>query len=606
MSRPVPRIPRGGSKVQPAPGRPTARGRGALLLVFGLLTLLALRLVYVQGIDPTGQAAKAMDERLISQELVPERGSITDRSGNILAASVRRYDVVVDQRLVKDFEEWDRESRSTRTVRVDDRLRELAQALDMPEEDVRKASLGTRPYSVVKHSVTPEVRARVLELRVPGLLTEPVDRRTYPNGAVAGSVLGFVSQDGTPMEGLERSQDAVMTGTPGKRRFEVGADGIRIPHGLDEETPAVDGADLRLTLDKDSQWFAQELIAGLAAEHEAEWANAVVVDVRTGDILVMADSTTVDPAKPEDTPERFRTSTVVSSPYEPGSTGKALPVAAALDMGTVTPETPYTVPSSMEFDGQTIKDFSPHATYPMTVAGIYARSYNTGTVQVAETMSDEQRYEYMRSFGVGQPIDVGLPSPATSVLVPPGQWDGRQRLVTAFGQGYTQTTLHTAQMYQALANGGTMLPVRLIDATVDADGAEKRWDADREPHRVVSEQTSDEMLRLMETVVTQGTSKAAQIPGYRVGGKSSTAEAAGPTGRYDGYNFGFTAVAPLDDPRFVVSVSLHRPVSGGSKVTTQAAARLMEHMLRQANVPANGAAPYDYRVFVDDPQDRPW
>lgn len=583
------------------------RTRILLLLVFVLLGGLALRLVYVQGIDPTGQAAAAMDQRLTHQETLPQRGSILDRDGDVLAASVRRYDIVVDQRLVKDFNEWDREARETVLVDVDSRLASLAEVLGMSEEEVREATIGSRPYAVVRRSVTPEVRDAAMALNVPGLLSEAVDRRTYPNGSVAGSIIGFMGGDGTALEGLELSQDDVMTGTPGTRTFEVGADGIRIPNAPLEEVPAVDGADLRLTVDKDAQWFAQETLGALAAEYEAEWANAVVMDVKTGDVIVMADSTTVDPADPDATEGNFRTSTVMSTPYEPGSTGKALPIAAAVDAGKVTATDGFTVPSSQDFDGQTIRDFSPHPTFDMTVAGIYARSYNTGTVQIAEKITDEQRYEYMRSFGVGQPIDLGLPQQAGSVLVPPEQWDGRQRLTTAFGQGYTQTTLHTAQMYQALANGGVLIPARLIDATVDGDGAEKRWESSAEPHRVVSEETAAQMLRMMETVVTQGTSKAAAIPGYRVGGKSSTAEAASDTGKYDGYNFGFTAVAPLDDPRFVVSVSMHRPPSKqGSRDVSVAAATIMEYMLRQADVPATGAEPNDYRVFVDDPQDRPW
>ena len=607
IDRPASHLPRGGSTVGPAPGHPAVRTRILLLLVFVLLGGLALRLVYVQGIDPTGQAAAAMDQRLTHQETLPQRGSILDRDGDVLAASVRRYDIVVDQRLVKDFNEWDREARETVLVDVDSRLASLAEVLGMSEEEVREATIGSRPYAVVRRSVTPEVRDAAMALNVPGLLSEAVDRRTYPNGSVAGSIIGFMGGDGTALEGLELSQDDVMTGTPGTRTFEVGADGIRIPNAPLEEVPAVDGADLRLTVDKDAQWFAQETLGALAAEYDAEWANAVVMDVKTGDVIVMADSTTVDPADPDATEGNFRTSTVMSTPYEPGSTGKALPIAAAVDAGKVTATDGFTVPGSQDFDGQTIRDFSPHPTFDMTVAGIYARSYNTGTVQIAEKITDEQRYEYMRSFGVGQPIDLGLPQQAGSVLVPPEQWDGRQRLTTAFGQGYTQTTLHTAQMYQALANGGVLIPARLIDATVDGDGAEKRWESSAEPHRVVSEETAAQMLRMMETVVTQGTSKAAAIPGYRVGGKSSTAEAASDTGKYDGYNLGFTAVAPLDDPRFVVSVSMHRPPSKqGSRDVSIAAATIMEYMLRQADVPATGAEPNDYRVFVDDPQDRPW
>ncbi|MDY6055568.1 penicillin-binding protein 2 [Micrococcus sp.] len=597
-----------GSTVGPAPGYPVARARLVMLILLGLLTILGMRLVFVQGIDPDGQATRAMEQRLRTQEIRPERGSILDRDGTVLAASVRRYDIVVDQRLVKDFNEWDREQGRTVLVDVDSRLGALAEVLDMSEEDLRAAAVGTQPYAVLKRSVTPEVRDRAVALHVPGLVAEPVDRRTYPNGAVAGGLLGFMGSDGQPLEGLELSQDATMAGTAGTRTYEVGADGVRIPNGVSEQTPAVDGADVRLTIDADAQWFAQETVAALAQAHQAEWASAVVMDVRTGDLLAVADSTSVDPADPGATEARFRRSTTVETPYEPGSTGKALTLAATIDSTDVTAESVYTVPDHIALEGQPpIRDSSPHATYEMTVAGIFARSYNTGTIEVSREISDQQRYDYMRSFGVGSPIDLGLPNPARSTLAAPEQWDGRQRLTTTFGQGYTVTTLHTAQIYQTLANGGVYRPARLIDATIDADGAEHRWEpTDRSEHRVVSEETSGQMLRAMETVVTRGTSPAAAIPGYRVGGKSSTAQVAGESGRYDGLNYGFTSVAPLDDPRFVVSVSMHRSPMSGSPAVAAASARIMEHMLRQADVPATGDTPHDYKVFAEDPQDRPW
>ena len=602
------RVSGAGSRTAPPIGTAWVRSRTVLLLLLALVTVLGLRLVWVQGIDASGAAATAMSERLKTQEIRPERGAITDRDGAVLASTVRRYDIVVDQRLVKDFKEWDAEKRQSVLVSIDSRLSSLAEALGMSEDEVRAAAIGDRPWAVLKRSVTPEVRDRVLALKVPGVLADAVDRRTYPSGAVAGSLVGFMSSDGTPLEGLEKSQDAVLSGTPGTRTFEVGATGIRIPNAPEDVTPAVDGATLRLTLDKDAQWYAQEAMARLADTYSAQWANAVVMDAKTGEVLALADSATVDPGDPQAADARARTPGVVYTPYEPGSTGKTATMAAALDMGLVTPETGLEVPDRLELKGQPpIRDASPHETYTMTVAGVYARSYNTGTVMVAEKMSDEQRYEYMRSFGIGRPIDLGLPQPARSVLAAPGDWDGRQRLVTAFGQGYTVTTLHTAQMFQAIANGGVLEPARLIAATVGADGTEHRWDPGVASRRVVSEQTAEEMLRMMETVVTQGTSTVAQLPGYRVGGKSSTAQVAGETGTYDGYNYGFTAVAPLDDPRYVVSVSMNRPSAGGSsKVVAAAAADVMQHMLRQGGVPPGGAEPDDYRVFVDDPQERPW
>ena len=589
------------------PGVPTRRRARRLMLVSLLLLLvLCLRLVWVQGLDPFGQATKAVEERMRTQSIAPQRGAILDRDGDVLAASVQRFDLVVDQRLVKDFQEWNAETGENEHVEIEDRLRELSGVIGIPEDELKKLMVGDKPYAVVKRSVTPQLRDLALDLKIPGLIAEPVDRRMYPNGPVAGSIVGFLSADGVAQEGMEVSQQEVLAGTPGRRQYEVAANGVRIPNADHSEIPAVDGSDLRLTIDKDAQWYAQELIAAKQAEYEAEWGNIVVMDVKTGEVIAMADSTTVDPADPKGVDQMFWRPTAMTQAYEAGSTGKALTMAASLDASDVTAQTGYDVPSKKEFDGETINDASPHAEYEMTVAGIFARSYNVGTVQVAQEISDKARHEYMKEFGIGEPIHVGMPYEASGRLGTPDDWDRRTRLTTMFGQGYSQTTLHTAQMYQAMANGGVLVPARLIDATVDASGAEHRWDAG-ESRRVIEEDTSKELLRMMETVVTKGSSKDAQIPGYRVGGKSSTAQAAGESGTYDGYNLGFTGVAPLDDPRFVVSVSLHRPEGRTLDADVdKTAAEMLEFMLRHENVPATGDDPHDYDVFVDDPQDRPW
>lgn len=582
------------------------RARTLLLICLVLLGAVVLRLVYVQGIDPSGQALAGLDERLRSQVLTPERGSITDRNGAVLATSVRRYDLVVDQRLVKDFPEWNEQTGREETVDVDERIAQLSTVIGVSEEELAERMKGDRPYAVVKRSVTPQVRDLAMEVGVPGLISEAVDRRSYPNGPVGGSLLGFVSADGTAREGLELSQDEVLSGTAGRREYEVAANGLRIPNAVYNETPAVDGSDVQLTIDRDIQWYAQELIAAKAADYDAEWANLVVLDAKTGQILAMADSTTVDPADPNATDQLFWRPTAMTQAVEPGSTGKAVTLAAALDAGVITPLSEFTVPNREDFDGQVINDAARHAEYEMTAAGIFARSYNVGTVKIAQKMSLEHRYEYMKSFGIGEANRIGLPAAAAGTLVPPEEWDGRQRLTTTFGQGYSQTTLHTAQIYQALANGGVMEPASLITSTIAPDGTEHPYER-RPSHRVVSEQTAEQMLRMMETVVTQGTSQQGGVPGYRVGGKSSTAEAAGPSGRYDGYNIGFTSVAPLDDPRFVVSVSMHRPAQGYRGAALDAlSAEMMEYLLRKANVPATGEEPQDYKVFPEDPQDRPW
>jgi len=570
-----------------------------------LLVVLALRLVFIQGVDASGHAQDAMDERLRSVTVAPERGSILDSQGRVMAASVARYDLVADQRLVKDYRRWDSETSTMVDVRLADSLEKLSGILGVDRAELEARMVGDRPYKVVSKGVTPDVKDRALELGIPGLLAEPVSERSYPNGSVAGSILGFVGGDGTPLEGLELSQDEQLSGTPGTRTYEIAADGVRIPNAEFSETPAVDGQDVRLTIDQDVQWFAQEAIAAKTESYDALWGNIVVMDAKTGDIIAMADSTTVDPSDPTATDGLFWRPTALTQSYEPGSTGKVPTFATAFEKGGVEPTDPYTVPNKQEFDGQIINDSMPHDTYEMTAAGIFTRSYNTGTVQVAQSVPDQTRYEYMKKLGIGEHLDIGLPGSNKGILVPPEQWDGRQRLTTMFGQGYTQTTLHMAQVFQTIANGGVQKKPQLIDAYIDPDGSE-HVQPEHEGTRIYSEQTAEEMLRLMEGVVQQGTATPAQIPGYRVGGKTGTGEAAG-VGGYNGYTTSFTGVAPLDDPRFVVAVAVHRP-QGNWKTweVEDTAADVLSYLLTQYNIPPTDAEPQNYDVFTDDPQKRPW
>jgi cell division protein FtsI (penicillin-binding protein 3) len=581
------------------------RLRLGMVVALVLLAVLGLRLVFIQGVDASGHAQDAMKERLRSVTVAPERGSILDSQGRVMAASVARYDLVADQRLVKDFRRWDEESASMVDVSLTDSLDQLSRILGIDRAELEARMIGDRPYKVVSKGVTPEVKDQALDLGIPGLLAEPVTERTYPNGSVAGSILGFVGGDGTPLEGLELSQDEQLSGEPGKRTYEISADGVRIPNAELSEEPAVDGQDVRLTIDQDVQWFAQEAIAAKTESYDALWGNIVVMDAKTGELLAMADSTTVDPSDPSATDSLFWRPTALTQSYEPGSTGKVPTFATALEAGGVEPTDAYEVPNKQEFDGQIISDSMPHDTYEMTTAGIFTRSYNTGTVQVAKSVDDQTRYEYMKKLGIGEHVDIGLPGSNKGILVPPEQWDGRQRLTTMFGQGYTQTTLHMAQIFQTIANGGVQRRPQLIDAYIDPDGSE-HVQPDPEGTRIYSEETAEEMLRMMEGVVQVGTAGPAKIPGYRVGGKTGTGEAAG-VGGYNGYTTSFTGVAPLDDPRFVVAISVHRPQGNWKNWEVEdTAAEVLSYLLNQYSVPPSDAEPQHYDVFTDEPQKRPW
>lgn len=571
-----------------------------------LLVLLAGRLVFIQGVDAAGEAERAMANRTRPVELMPERGSILDREGNVMAESVQRYDLIADQRLVKDFKVWDEKSKSEVKKDIDEELAKLAEILDMDEKQIRSLMLGDRPYRVITRGVTPEVREKAMKLKIPGLLAEQVSDRSYPNGAVAGNLLGFVGNEGNGLEGLELSQEEHLAGTPGQRVFEISADGVRIPNASFFEEPAIDGSDVKLTIDQDVSWYAQEAIAAKVDQFNAQWGNIVVMDAKTGEILAMADSTTVDPAQPGKTDSLFWRPTALTQSYEPGSTGKVLTFASALDQGTVKPTDKHRVPNKQEFDGEVINDSLPHATYDMTTAGIFTRSYNTGTVQVSETMDKKTRYDYMKKFGIGEKIDVGLPGANPGLLNSYKDWDRRQQFTTSFGQAYTVTSLHMTRVFQAVANDGVMMPPKLIDSYIDPDGTEHPHDAGK-PQRVISKEASEEMLKLMEGVVESGTGSAAAVPGYRVGGKTGTGQAAGSKGGYDGYTSSFTAIAPLDDPQFIVSVAMYRPQGQWENFkVTDTAGDVMSYLLNRYSVAPSKSKSQSYDVFTEDPQERPW
>ncbi|OSM44369.1 peptidoglycan glycosyltransferase [Nesterenkonia sp. PF2B19] len=581
------------------------RMRIGLAALVALLLVLGVRLFHVQGLDPSGHAQAAVSERLRSVPLPAERGEILDVDGRTLATSVQRYDLVVDQRLIDDFRVRDEVTGLWTTMPLETAISDLASILDAEPEDLAERMEGDRAYSVVARSVTPDERSRALDLDIPGLYAEPVSQRTYPAGAVAGSILGFVGSDGTPLDGIELAQDSALSGTDGERTFEIAGDGVRIPTATFEEIPAEDGQDVRLTIDQDLQWFAQEAIAQKANEYSALWGNVTVMDVRTGEIMAMADSETVDPADPGATDELFRRPLALTQDFEPGSTGKGITFAAALEEGAVAPTDAFTVPNRQEFDGQVINDSMRHETFDMTAAGIFARSYNTGTVMIGNELTEQERYDWMRRVGIGEDIDVGLTSSATSVLRSPEEWDARQPFTTQFGQGYTTTVLHNISQFQTFANDGVRVDPQLIDAYIDPDGSEHPVESGSE--RIFSSETSQEMLKLMEGVVDHGTATGAQIPGYRVGGKTGTGQAAGEGGGFDGHTTSFIGVAPLDDPQYLVAVTVHRPQGEWRDWTVvDTFSEVMSHVLSTRNVPPSGEESESYDAFTGDDQDRPW
>ncbi|MHA7208282.1 peptidoglycan D,D-transpeptidase FtsI family protein [Arthrobacter sp. MDT1-65] len=576
----------------------STRLRVGLAFVLVLLMVLGVRLFQLQALDLNGMAQAGLSKRLTTTAVQPVRGSIVDMNGKYFARSVERYDVVVDQRLsaVDDFRRYNEETEEWEIIPMDQGLSELAAVLDLDEETLRASVLGEKTFNYVVKSVTPDVKNRALAVKVPGVYADETSVRTYPAGPVAGSIIGYVGTDGQPRSGLEVSLDDQLTGEAGSRTFEIGGDGIRIPYATNEDVPAVDGQGVRLTIDQDLQWFAQQTIASQVKDYNAEWGNIVVVEAKTGAIRAMAESTTLDPNDPEATPADRRSPNSVSASFEPGSTTKVITLAGALEQDLIEPTSRFVLENRYTVDDQTFKDSSEHGTEHRTAAGVLAKSMNTGTVQIGQKLTKQERYDWLKKFGIGEPLGTGLGEENQGLLTTPDKWDERQQYTVLFGQGLTQTALHTAMVYQTIANDGVRLEPRLIDAYIDPDGTEHEVPQD-EGTEVVSDGTAAEMRKMLETVTEEGSGKSGELEQYRVGSKTGTAEAPSATGGYDGYTLSYAGIAPIEDPKYVVVITLQRPKGDlYYLIPGESFQKVMKQVLNSNNVPASTTKPDIYPV----------
>lgn len=568
--------------------------------MLAFLLLIGGRLVLVQGLDVGGMAEAALNKRLQKTVLPAERGQIVDSKGTVLASSVVRYNITVDQRIAsaQDFTELDRSvdagDGTKKIVKIPraQALKELADAVGKSVDEVTAAITGERPFNYVARNVTPDTEARVMAIGFPGILSEGVTQRVYPNGAVGGSFVGFLGSDGTPLSGLEQTQNDVLKGTDGSREYEIGADGLRIPVATDKLTPAKDGKTVKLTINSDLQYFTQQAVQTQAQKYSAEWGIGIVMDAKTGNILALADTNSVDPNDPGKTAAKDRGVRAVTAAYEPGSVEKTLTFAALIQEGKANPLSEYTVPPAYTVDGQTFEDAFTHGTEQRTLAGILGYSMNTGTVMAGKELSPQQRYDWFTKFGIGQPLDIGLPGQAQGILHPPQEWDGRQQYTLLFGQGLTQSTLQTARAYQAIANDGVMVQPRLIDGYIDQDGHEDPWHA-AGPSQVVSKETAQQVKDMLESNVTEGEVKPAAIDGYRVGAKTGTSEAPREDGSpgYQGVTSSLIGMAPMENPRFIVAVVLQRPSQIFGIGNADVFRSVMSQTLHMYNVPPSTGTP---------------
>lgn len=535
--------------------RSRARISIVVVVIFAIVATFTSRLVDIQLVQASELNAQSLSKRAQELTTYGTRGEIVDANGAVLAGSVERYDIEASPRNAL--------TRSDAVTSVPEAVGRIA-VITGQDPTAMMAVITEDPesdFAYLAKGVTYEQFVAVRELDIPWVYYGLRPSRTYPNGAVAGNLVGFIGTDG-PQAGLELSEDECLASTNGSAIYEKGEDGVQLPGSLVTTVEPKNGGSLSLSIDRDLQFYVQQRMAQSYATLGAEWVTAVVMRVSDGHLMAVADYPSVDPNNVDGVPNTALGSRAFSWAYEPGSTMKAITAAALLDAGVATPTTQITAPGRLYLsDGGFIKDSFAHDDLRYTLAGALVDSSNTAISLLSDLLPAEKRYEYITDFGFNSETEVGFTGESEGLVHPAENWDERTNYAVQFGQGLSVTSVQMASAYQALANGGVRMPVTLVTGCTLPDGTITQLPS-TEGTRVVSESAADQTVEMLEKVVTNGWASAdLSIPGYRVGAKSGTAEVA-ENGVYgDKAVISFAGMAPADNPQFVVVVTAGIPSS---------------------------------------------
>ncbi|MFF1302805.1 penicillin-binding transpeptidase domain-containing protein [Streptomyces sp. NPDC058307] len=592
-------------------GSPRPRLRLVGLALTLVLAAFVVRLLQVQAVDASTYAAKAEQNRYVGYTLAAERGGITDRAGVALATSEDAYDITADPTLF-----------TRKQLKIDDGP-EQAAALLAPilGQDQETILQKLRPkdkklrYVLLANRQTPQVWKQIKDLKsalatksgtdpgtanvLGGVLSVPTTKRVYPNGDLAAGILGWVNADGKGGGGVEQQLNSLLAGKDGKVRY-AQSGGRQVPTVGSTETPAVPGSDVELTIDRDIQWAAQQAITDQVKESKADRGYVIVQDTRTGEVLAMANSPGFDPNDLSKARSVNMGNAALQDAYEPGSTAKVMSMAAVLEQGVATPLTHVIVPNRLHRGDRLFKDDIDHETWYLTLNGVLAKSSNIGTIlatgQLGKTQAQANQvlYSYLRKFGLGRYSGLDFPGETPGILAKPADWSTSQQYTIPFGQGVSLNAMQAASVYSTIANGGVRVEPTLVRGTKGPDG---RFTPAAKPKetRVVSARTARTLARMLESVVDdqEGTGAKARIPGYRVAGKTGTANRVDPaTGKYKGYTSSFAGFAPADQPRITVYCAIQNATSGsyfGGQICGPVYKKVMEFALKTLQVPPTGA-----------------
>ncbi len=564
-------------------GTSLVRLRIGFLLITMIVSVFAVRLFQLQGVDAQAYVAKARAEGVVTVNLPATRGTITDRNGVPLADSVDGLMIVADPTLTI------KHANQIATI--------IARRLHVDYFDVLQRL--RKPYThfqyIARRVPSTEARAVVAEIDrhgYKGIDTRRDPVRSYPGDDVAANLVGFMNAEGQAGEGAELMFDRLLAGTDGRATYEIGG-GNRIPLGDNSTVPPHSGHNLKLTIDRDVQWYAQRALRDAVQSVNGVSGSAVVMDTHTGQLLALADYPTFDPNEPTKSPDADLGARSLRDVYEPGSVEKVLTTSALLDAHKVTPNTKIVVPPVLKSNDRVIHDDVTHGTLHLTLTGVLARSSNIGTALADRQFSPHQLYSYLHNFGLGQSTALGVNGEAPGVLSDPSTWIQVNQDNIAFGQGVAVNVVQMAAAVNTIANGGVYVSPSLIKGRATTSGGQVVGSDTSTQRRVVSRRAAAQETRMMESVIGPGgTAPNTAIPGYRLAGKTGTAQRVGKKCRcYNGTRtVSFVAFAPADKPRFLSYAVIQNPRNGGFGSTTAGPVvhRLLSYVLQKYAVPPTG------------------
>jgi cell division protein FtsI (penicillin-binding protein 3) len=544
---------------------PAWRSRVALFLLFAAFVALAARAFWLQAVSTEFLQKKGASRYARTLDLPAVRGKILDRNGEVMATSlpVKAIWAVPDS-----------------VNAPPEKLQRLAQLLDISSQELKKKLESDSNFVYLKRQVEIEAVDQVLALDIPGIHTKPEYKRFYPAGQVAAHVLGFTSVEDKGQEGMELAQQSTLGGITGSRR--VIRDNLgRVVDDIALLREPQDGRDLTLSIDSKIQYIAFTHLQQAIEKNKAKAGGIVVLDVKTGEVLALANMPTYNPNSRVGLTGAQLRNRVFTDTYEPGSTLKPFTVALALEKGLVTPNSILDTPNKLTIGPSTIGDSHPHAA-ALSVSQIIQQSSNVGTVRMAQKLEPRQMWDMFSSVGFGQPPRVGFPGAVAGRMRPYKTWRPIEQATMSYGHGISVSLIQVARSYMIFARNGEMIPLSF-----------QKVSQLPAPQRVISDKTAHQMRDMMELVVGPGgTAPLAQVRGYRVAGKTGTAHKL-ENGHYvNKYVASFVGLAPASDPRIIIAVMIDEPGAGkhfGGLVAAPLFASVAASTLSSLNVPPDAS-----------------